>query len=501
VSSSISVNRRFLSDERSAEVLLGLIIVVAAAVRFGTLGAKSFWGDEGYTIADLHGSLAHTLHRVDASEDTPPPYFVLAWGWSRVFGLGEAGVRSLSALLGTLTVPVSYAAAGRLVSRRAALTAAALVSVDPLLVWYGQEARGYALLVFLGALSVYLFVRAIETRGGRAVGAWAAVSVLMLYTHYFGFALVAAEGAWLLWQPVTRRRAAMALIAVAVCAGPLVPTLLAHVDHGGWVARMPFFERLLGVPGTFLVGFEGPHRGLFAVIAGLMVIVGVGVLIGRGTAAERRGALIMASVGAMVILFPLIMGLLGYDRILYRYMLLAVVPLAITVGAGLGARRAGWLGPVTTTAFCALSLVILGLTAWTPKYGTQDWRAVAASLRPLSDRRAVLVYPRAGHESAVLSTYLGAVRGVRDGGSVQVREVDVVAVIHRQAGQPTPRPPRYPSGQPGLTQAGFRLLSRERRRTFALSRFTADTPRTVGPAVLAPGGVFAGSRAVLLSVG
>ena len=87
---------------------------------------------------------------------------MLAWAWSRPFGIGEVGLRSLSALIGTLTVPVAYVVGAQLVSRRSGLAAAALVAVSPLLVYYSQEARPYALAILLGGLSVGLFARALE---------------------------------------------------------------------------------------------------------------------------------------------------------------------------------------------------------------------------------------------------------------------------------------------------------------------------------------------------
>ena len=49
------------------------------------------------------------LRPIPTTESTPPLYYVLARGWAVVFGTGEVGLRSLSALLGTLTIPVVYA--------------------------------------------------------------------------------------------------------------------------------------------------------------------------------------------------------------------------------------------------------------------------------------------------------------------------------------------------------------------------------------------------------
>ena len=45
-------------------------------------------------------------------------------------------------------------------SRRAAIACAALVAVNPLFVWYSQEARAYGLFVFIGALAMLCFLRA-----------------------------------------------------------------------------------------------------------------------------------------------------------------------------------------------------------------------------------------------------------------------------------------------------------------------------------------------------
>ena len=63
----------------------------------------------------------------------------------------EYGLRSLSALAGVATVPVAYLIGAELRGRRAGLMAAALVAVNPMLLWYSQEARAYALLVLLCA--------------------------------------------------------------------------------------------------------------------------------------------------------------------------------------------------------------------------------------------------------------------------------------------------------------------------------------------------------------
>ena len=154
------------------------LTALAAALRFPTLGLQSYRHDEAVTAGRvLVSSLSGTMHLVWTSESTPPLYYVLAWLWSHLFGVHEFGLRSLSALFGTATVPVSYLAGRELIGRRAGLAVAAIVAVNPVLVWYSQDARAYALLVLLSTAALLFFLRArraarrgISAGGRRSLG-------------------------------------------------------------------------------------------------------------------------------------------------------------------------------------------------------------------------------------------------------------------------------------------------------------------------------------------
>ena len=88
-----------------------LVTLGAAILRFVALGHQSFDHDEAVTAGRvLHPSLWRTLAVLPGSERTPPLYYALAWGWSRALGVHEVGLRSLSALAGTLAVPAVFGA-------------------------------------------------------------------------------------------------------------------------------------------------------------------------------------------------------------------------------------------------------------------------------------------------------------------------------------------------------------------------------------------------------
>src|SRR3989442_7771521 len=85
---------------------LGAIVAGGIALRFSTLGLQSFWADEAVTVGRvLRPSLWSTLGQVHSSQAPPPPYYILARLWTRVFGHSEVGIRSLSAVFGPATVP------------------------------------------------------------------------------------------------------------------------------------------------------------------------------------------------------------------------------------------------------------------------------------------------------------------------------------------------------------------------------------------------------------
>ena len=168
----------------SVVVLVAALTAIGAALRFATLDRQSFWLDELVTVSLLRMDFDDLLRAIPESEATPYLYYVLAWPWSRLFGFGEVGLRSLSALAGAAIVPVAYGAGTVLVSRRTGLVAAALVSVHPFLVWYSQEARAYGLFALLAA-GLFFFGQALRAGGHWAFVGWAVASSLALATHYF----------------------------------------------------------------------------------------------------------------------------------------------------------------------------------------------------------------------------------------------------------------------------------------------------------------------------
>ncbi|HTU95686.1 MAG TPA: glycosyltransferase family 39 protein, partial [Solirubrobacteraceae bacterium] len=125
--------RRFWPASTETWIVVGLVIL-AAVLRFATLSSQSYWLDESQAAHELGLSFGAMLRAWNAAEWNTPLYLIIAWPWAKVFGTGEAGLRSLSAVLGVGLVPLMYLAGRELVSGRTGVIAAGFAAVNPFMI-------------------------------------------------------------------------------------------------------------------------------------------------------------------------------------------------------------------------------------------------------------------------------------------------------------------------------------------------------------------------------
>jgi hypothetical protein len=470
---------------------LAALTLLAAALRFATLDVQSIWLDESATMILVHRGFSGMLSHLSNSESTPPLYYVLVWAWTKVMGTGPLGFRTFSALCGTATVPVLFLA-GRRISSRAGLWAAALAATNPAMYYYSQEARSYALLILLSAITFVLWRRALDRPGAARLAWWAALSMLALLTHYFAAFLFLAE-AVILGRRLGWRRVAPAVGAVVATGIALVPLAAAERSNGkaNWIEGASLASRAAETAKQFLVGLYGPVEILTAGVAGLLAL-GALALLTRAGARERRYALDAAIVAATGVLVPLLLAVAHIvDVFDGRNVIAAWVPFAVLVSAGLGGARSGRLGALLGAALCAVSLAVIAATNLKPAYQRDDWRGAANALGAGGPR--VIVGTR--NASLPLSVYLQHVVPV-SAATVSAREIDFIALRTRRTGR-SPVPGVVPTSAP----RGFRLIEYRVTPTYSLSRFLAPAPVSVSVASLQqlsePGAQPPGPEAIL----
>ncbi|HVX20963.1 MAG TPA: glycosyltransferase family 39 protein [Acidimicrobiales bacterium] len=217
---------------RPVVLLVGAACAVGLAVRF--VVPRGLWLDEATSVTQARMSFAGMIHNLRTTDVHPPLYFSVLWATVHWFGSGELAVRVPSIVAGTLVVPMLYLLGREAYDRRTGVVAALVGSVAPILVWYSQEARMYALLTLFGVVAIWAQVRILR-RGGRLVWVvYAAASVAMVWTQYFGVLQVVVQQVVFLWAVVTRHRRgepvrglvtgwAVTAAAIVVWLAPLLP--------------------------------------------------------------------------------------------------------------------------------------------------------------------------------------------------------------------------------------------------------------------------------------
>lgn len=447
------------------------LTVFAGVLRFATLGVQSYHHDEIVTASRiLRDGFWHAMDAVGFSESAPPLYYAVAWAWTQLTGTGEFGLRMVSAVAGVATVPVAYLLGAELSSRRAGIVAAALVAVNPMLLWYSQEARAYALFVLLTALSLLYFVRALDRGRRRDSIAWGIASALALGTHYFAAFPIAAEALWLLHRRGRKAGGAFPGVWIIIVAGLLLAPLLVHqssLAHAEWISNFSLWHRLWETGLTFALGETGDiiaqsEHPLLAVVPALIAIAGVWLVFARAERAERRAAGIPLVLAAVTVVVPLAIALLdsGKDYVLARNLLPALVPLLVALGVGFTLRGARRSGAVLAGLLVAYSL---GFSIWasvSPALQRPDWGSVAGAIGEPTVPRAMVTWTLG---EASLRYYLST-------GSVQVQPSDGfqwwVGELDFISDGPAPPPPARLFG-PGFREVGYEQVGRLYVRRFA----------------------------------
>lgn len=222
--------------------LILLALAAFARVAWG-LGAEDLWWDESLTLQRAESALlpllrndivlADGVSQLVSTDQHPFFYFLLQGLLLRLAGDDEYVLRFVSAAAATLMVPAAYAFAA-LYARRgvfprmAPFWAALMATVSPFFLWFGQEARPYALWALLAMLSTYALLRTDEPHRSEDarvaavrwpwIAGYVATLVMFLTSHYYAVFLLPVH-AVLIYQALrARSRALAAVVGIAVAA-------------------------------------------------------------------------------------------------------------------------------------------------------------------------------------------------------------------------------------------------------------------------------------------
>ncbi|MHB1986573.1 MAG: glycosyltransferase family 39 protein [Acidimicrobiales bacterium] len=376
-------------------------VLVPAGLAAGLCGYelsdRSIWLDESATIsiASQHGSALFAAMRHDGGNMMA--YYALIHGLISVFGTSTLVLRLPSVVAAALTAAVVSLIGQWLFDRRIGLAAGLISAVSLPLVYWGQDARAYALMFAFGATSYLGFIGLIDGESRTGEGrpprwAWPLYVVSLVLATYMSFVallIVPAQLGSLYWYRRRFRSLLGALVVAAVCCAPLLP--LAHqrgagqlfwVPRPGWGLVAAVLEALASSALAPNFKLSASSLPLLALTAVLLVAIAVMVVKWLRSHPAETGVSRERWIGAMLVgwlvvptALDFLESVVGQSVFESRYLLISAPALGLVLAWGLlSAPLPRFAGPLAI----AVLLLLRGLQIL-PTYGVspENWRAAS----------------------------------------------------------------------------------------------------------------------------
>lgn len=182
-------------DEASIIIII-VILILGAVLRFYDLGTESYWIDEMSTVVEGQHSASQVLH--SGRLDQPPGYYLPFQVWVQWFGPGEVSTRSFSVLFGIGSLIVIYLIGKELFNKPVGLISSFLMALSIYQIEFSQQTRFYSYYEFMALLSCLFFILAIRHRKSYLFVFYSLASILMIYSHTFGVLILAVHALYFL---------------------------------------------------------------------------------------------------------------------------------------------------------------------------------------------------------------------------------------------------------------------------------------------------------------
>jgi mannosyltransferase len=395
-------------------------VFLAFTLRSARLGHQSFWYDEGQSYYFAHQDSLGAMLGVISDSDHPPLYFILLYLWMSVAGRSEFTLRFTALFWSVLLVPLVYLLGRRAFGTKEGMLAALLMAISPFHVWYAQEARMYTLATFLGLLSSYLLLLALQ-KGRRSL--WLAYTLAALaapYAHLYACFVLLFQGLFtMLWAWRSRPKVpflrAWLLSQVGIGLGflPWVGIVLREYASNAtyWPGILDLKRFLLDTVIAFSSGLTLPLDRAGWTATAFLLALGVGCASLAFRRSEPRSRWQGVSLVLLYLMVPTLAALLvSYRHPKYapRYLLLVTPAYYLLAARGLAAlrvpRRWAGLAVILFTVIFVGAVQSLHNNYFVEEYARDDFRAVLGYIEANAwEDDAVIIV--GGHAYPILDYY------------------------------------------------------------------------------------------------
>lgn len=236
---------------------------------------QSLWRDEAFSFFLAKNSIP-SLIKFATSDFNPPLYYIVLHVWMIIFGESELAMRSLSFIFHLLASYVGYKLGSLIFGKKIGGFVSLLIFFNPILLYYGFEARMYSMLAFFSITSVYLFF-------AKNWKWWFLFTLLGMYSHLFFWFTILTEIIFVLLvskkQLLIFFKKIILLLLLYIPWFPMVFTQIMKGTHGFWVNRIDQWTVMSSL-GNIFTSYEGTPGGLWdkTSLLSMLIIVLIAVV-------------------------------------------------------------------------------------------------------------------------------------------------------------------------------------------------------------------------------
>ncbi len=439
-------------------LLLGSLFTLAFLIRLISLN-QSLWLDEATTAKVVHFfPFFQIIAKFSPTDFHPPLYYIIMKLWTGVFGYSEIALRFPSVIFSLLTGYFVYLIGKKIRNQDLAFWATAFFLFNPLIVYYSQEARMYALALLFLTIALYYFLKSLQSRNLTSLILFSLFIILSFYTFYGSVFLIAAFFIFLVLKKKYRLFLISGLI-FSISLALISPLLLKQLDNSrSALLTVVNWKQVLGPVsiknlGLIFIKFAFGRisfypKKIYYLLSGIWTLLIFYLFI--------KGAL-KNSFLAFLFLLPIFLGaifslwspLLQYFRFLYLIPILSIL-LSYGLSQSHQINRSGCLA-----IFMVLSLVYL----LNPVFHREDWRSLVNDLK--KDEKVFMV--KSSSDPVVYYSNNVTINDLRTLGKNTNNKITVIPYTSDIHGI---------DYQKDLINQGYKLLEKKAFRELMLERWT-----------------------------
>ncbi len=288
---------------------------------------QSFWRDEAFSYILAKRSILQILF-LTAKDFNPPLYYLILHFWIKLFGNTEIALRIPSFIFYWATIYAAFMFLNEILklNTKKSFLYLILFIVNPILFYYGFEARMYTAFTFFATLSFFYFFK-------KDYRLYTILTVLGLYTHYFMLFVILTQ---LIFNYIENKRKKNYLILRNKLLLPIlffIPWLIFVFSQGQfftssfWVGKMDL-QSFFNFLGTLYTGYEG-WPGLLAIITPLFSFFLIVIVLISLKYFRKNSLFLLLSLWG--ILVPLMIAIVSFIKPVFfsRYLIFSSIGLII----------------------------------------------------------------------------------------------------------------------------------------------------------------------------